>query len=140
MGPDMLTEDIPDEKFVKTLRVKSNWGITKAIMDQSVICGVGNYIKADSLWLAKMNPHKLVCECTDGELAILNRSIKKVMRESFDSDGSTVKAYQAPIMNKTGTVRRFLVYSQDLDPSGNIVKKEETADGRTTHWVPEVQK
>ena len=140
MGPDMLAEDVTDEKFISALRKKSNWGITKAIMDQSVICGVGNYLKADSLWLAKINPHRLVSDCTDGELAILNRSIKKVIRESYDSGGATIKTYSDFDGNQGDYGRKFLVYSQDADPEGNKVKREETADGRTTHWVPEVQK
>ena len=140
MGPDMLAEDVPDKKFINAIRKKSNWGITKALMDQSVICGVGNYLKADSLWLAKINPHKLVSECTDGELAVLNRAIKKIIRESFESGGATIKSY-AGFDDEIGTYsRRFLVYSQETDPDGNLVKREETADGRTTHWVPEVQK
>ena len=80
----MLSEDVTDQKFIERLRKKPTWGITKVLMDQSIIAGVGNYIKADSLWLAKISPHKTVADLTDGELAILNRSIKKVIRESYE--------------------------------------------------------
>lgn len=33
----------------------------------------------------------------------------------------------------------FEVYSQEIDPLGNRVVKEITKDGRTTHWVPQLQ-
>ena len=35
---------------------------------------------------------------------------------------------------------QFLVYNQKSDPDGHEVIKEKTPDGRTTHWVPEVQR
>lgn len=140
LGPDILAEDVTDELFIESLRKKSNWGITKALMDQSVICGVGNYIKADSLWLAKINPHKTVSELTDGELSILNRSIKKIIRESYESGGATIKSYSGFDDEDGEYGRRFLVYGQDTDPDGNEVIREETADKRNTHWCPAVQK
>jgi formamidopyrimidine-DNA glycosylase len=34
---------------------------------------------------------------------------------------------------------KFKVYSQRKDPLGYSVIREATADGRTTHWVSEVQ-
>ena len=34
----------------------------------------------------------------------------------------------------------FHVYVRPKDPQGRTVIKEETPDGRTTHWVPEIQK
>lgn len=140
LGPDMLAEDVSDETFISRLRKKSSWGITKVLMDQSVVCGVGNYLKSDSLWLAKINPHKTVSDLTDGELSILNRSIKKIIRESYNSGGATIRSYAGFDEEEGQYGRRFLVYGQDQDPDGNDVIREETADKRNTHWVPEVQK
>ena len=36
--------------------------------------------------------------------------------------------------------QKMVVYGQKQDPEGNEVIKEKTSDGRTTHWVPSVQK
>ena len=140
LGPDMLAEDVTDQKFIERLRKKPTWGITKALMDQSVVAGVGNYIKADSLWLAKISPHKTVADLSDGDLAVLNRSIKKVIRESYESGGATIKSYSGFDEEDGEYGRRFLVYGQESDPDGNEVIREETDDKRTTHWCPEVQK
>jgi glutamate dehydrogenase/leucine dehydrogenase len=35
---------------------------------------------------------------------------------------------------------RFLIYGNDQDPAGNKVQRLETKDGRTTYWVPAIQK
>ena len=139
LGPDMLAEDVSDQKFISRMRTKEKWGVTKALMDQTVVAGIGNYIKSDSLWLAKINPHRTVNDISDGELAILNRSIKKVIRESYSS-GTTVSSYEGFSGDQNTDEQRFLVYSQKIDPDGLSVKKEETADKRSTFWVPEVQK
>lgn len=139
-GPDMLAEDVSDEDFMSAIRKKSKWQITKALMDQSVVCGVGNYVKADSLWLARLSPLRRVSELTDEELKNLNRSIKHVLRESYQSGGATIRTYKGFDDEEGEYGQRMLVYGQEYDPDGNEVVKEETEDGRTTHWVPEVQK
>lgn len=138
-GPDMLAEDVSDEQFISCIRKKPEWAISKSIMEQSVIAGVGNYIKADSLWLARISPHRLVKDLHDHELAVLNSSIKRVVRESFASGGATINSYETFSGDIGEYSQKFLVYNQKVDPDGNSVIKEMTADKRTTHWVPEIQ-
>jgi formamidopyrimidine-DNA glycosylase len=139
LGPDMLGSDVSDELFIERMRKKNKWPIVKALMDQSVVAGVGNYIKADALWLARLSPYQTVIDLTDTRLSNLNQAIKQVMRESYKNGGATIRTYK----NFDGTEgqynREFLVYNQKTDPDGNEVIKELTEDGRTTHWVPSVQ-
>jgi endonuclease-8 len=128
LGPDMLVEDISDQKFIEIFRKRPTWDITKALMDQSIIAGVGNYIKADSLWMAQISPHRTIADLSDGELAQLNRSIKQVMKESY-SNG-----------NDNNYPNKFFIYGKTVDVDGNKVIKESTGDKRTTYWAPNVQK
>jgi len=138
-GPDMLAEDVSDKKFCNQMRKKPTWALCKAMMDQSIVAGIGNYIKSDSLWLARLAPNKIIGECSDAELAILNRSIKSVMRESLKNGGATIRTFK----NFDGTVgeygSKFLVYNKKQDIDGNAVVKEQTADGRTSWWCPSIQ-
>ncbi len=140
LGPDMLADDVSGELFIQRLRKKNNHNICKALMDQSIIAGVGNYLKADSLWLSGLSPHRTVGDISDDELLKLNHSIKQVIRESYKSGGATIQTYQ----NINGEIgqysSRFLVYNRKEDPDGNIVTKEMTPDGRRTFWSPAVQK
>mgnify|MGYP003119012780 CR=1 FL=1 len=139
LGPDMLAEDVGDDIFITRLRKKNKWSIAKAIMDQSVIAGVGNYVKAESLWLAQMSPFRKVDSLSDLELINLNRAIKQVLRESYKSGGATISTYKS-FDGLTGDFsRRFMVYGQKTDPDGNDVVRQKTDDGRVTHWVPVVQ-
>jgi len=138
LGPDMM-HDVDDEVFYKSLSKKKNWTLSKAVMDQSVIAGVGNYVKAEALWLSRLSPHRKIASLSDEDYARLKHSIHTVLRESFQNGGATLRTYK----NFDGTVgqysSRFAVYNQKTDPDGNEVIKEKTDDGRTTHWVPSVQ-
>jgi len=139
LGPDMLAEDVGDEVFIKNIRKYENWTITKALMDQRIVAGIGNYIKADSLWLARISPHRKITDMSDAELSTLNSAIKQVMKESYQSGGATIASYKNFDGSQGEYSRRFLVYNQKTDPDGNDVIRELTDDKRTTHWCPSVQ-
>ena len=136
----MLADDVEDSIFIERVRKKNKHNLCKALMDQSVVAGIGNYVKADSLWLAKISPHRNVEDCSDKELKNLNNSIKKVLRESFKTGGATIRSYKN-LDGETGQYSsKFLVYNRKMDPEGNGVVKEMTPDGRNTHWSPKIQK
>jgi len=139
MGPDMLASDVTDEEFIERIKKKPDWQITKALMDQSIVAGVGNYIKSDSLWLARISPLRKVSELSDDNFRNLNRSIKQIMRESFQTGGATIKTYKSFDGTEGGYSRKFLVYNQEKDPDGNDVVKQTTGDKRSTFWVPSIQ-
>jgi formamidopyrimidine-DNA glycosylase len=140
LGPDMLAKDVSDDLFIERVRKKNSHNICKVLMDQAIVCGVGNYIKADSLWLAKISPHRSVEEITNEELKILNSSIKKIIRESYNSGGATIRTYKNFDGDSGQYASRFLVYNRKVDPEGNEIIKEPTPDGRQTHWVPKIQR
>ena len=139
LGPDMLVDEVSDDLFIERLRKKNTWQITTALMNQTVVAGVGNYVKAEALWLSRISPHKKVSELSDERLAALNGSIKTVMKESFKSGGATIRSYKNFNGEEGDYARRFLVYNQKTDPDGNEVVREMTEDQRTTHWCPAVQ-
>ena len=135
----MLTEGATDEVFIRQLRQKPAWTLAKVLMDQSIVAGIGNYIKADSLWLARLSPHRKICDTLDEELRILNACIKRVMRESFQNGGATIQSYKDVKGNADNYGNNFLIYNRQQDPDGNEIIRETTEDKRTTHWVPKVQ-
>lgn len=139
LGPDMLSGDVETQKFIDLMRKKNKYNICKVLMDQSVVCGIGNYVKADSLWLSKINPHSSVSDLSDVDLEVLKNSIQKVLKESYKTGGATIRTYQ----NLNGEIgeyaSRFLVYNRKVDSEGNKVIKEQTPDGRNTHWSPQYQ-
>ena len=139
LGPDMLSSDVDEDFFVARLRENNSKPLVSVLMDQKVFAGIGNYVKAESLWLAEVDPTKKVCEVTDKKLKILCKAIKNVLRESYTSGGATFKSHK----NFSGMAgdysHRFLCYGRKIDAEGNKVIKTKTKDGRTTHWSPAKQ-
>lgn len=136
LGPDILSEDIDEDFFITRLRSKNDSPITKVLMNQKIFSGIGNYVKAESLWLSEIDPRINVSQLSDKKLKILCNAVKNVLRESYNSGGATFQTHRN-FSNKTGDYsHRFLCYGRKIDAEGNPVEKIKTQDGRTTHWAP----
>ena len=109
-------------------------------MNQSAISGVGNYVKAEALYLSELSPLRTCSSLSEKEILDLKKSIDKVLSASYNSGGSTIRTYRDVFGNAGAFTSRFLVYGNDKDPAGNLVERLETKDKRVTHWVPAVQK
>lgn len=140
LGPDMLNQPPDCDLFRQRLRQHNSKTLAEVLMNQSVVSGVGNYVKAEALYLAELSPHREVSSCNSADLEHLRRQIVNVMLASYNNNGATIRSYLNVDGTKGGMKTRFLVYGNQTDPLGNPVVKEETKDGRTTHWVPSVQK
>jgi formamidopyrimidine-DNA glycosylase len=79
VGPDMLGEDVSLELFTSRISHRKT-PIAKAIMDQKVISGVGNYIKCEVLYRSRISPHRLCTEITEGEMRSLYEATRWVIR------------------------------------------------------------
>jgi DNA-formamidopyrimidine glycosylase len=134
LGPDMLNDDVSNDTFVQQLRKKNEVNICKVLMDQSVIAGVGNYLKADALWATKIHPFASVGDLTDSELCELCENIKRIVRAAYEAGGATIQTFSGVEHEKGNYSSKFLVYNRKTDPLGNPVTKSMTPDGRKTHW------
>ena len=139
LGPDMLSEEVDYKVFISRIRSKNYRFITENLMDQTVISGVGNYLKSESLYFAGISPLRICNTITDAELCMLNDTIKSVIRQSYKTGGATIYTFQNFEGEKGQYTSRFAVYNQKSDPQGREVKSFTSPEGRTTFWVPEAQ-
>ena len=137
IGPDMLSN--PPNDFIARLRKYNHKNICEVLMNQKVISGVGNYIKAESLWYSRINPHVLIKDLSDENLVTLNKAILFVINKSYNEQGATIKSYYTFDGKEGSAVQGFVVYGKRKDYNGHNVIKETTPDKRTTHWVKERQ-
>ena len=140
LGPDILASEINTKSFLSRLTRKHNKTIAECLMNQSVISGVGNYLKAEILYASKISPNRKISDITENEWITLCENILVIARRSYRLGGATIESYRQPNGEKGLYSQRFAVYNQSIAPCGNNVIKETTADKRTTHWVPEIQK
>lgn len=140
LGPDVLVSHIDNLEFRNRFMNKHNKTIAECLMDQSVICGVGNYLKSEILYASKISPNRLVKDISINEWESLCLNSMEIARRSYELGGATIKDYRSPTGANGEFSRKFAVYNCKLDPKNNIILKETTKDGRSTYWVPDIQK
>lgn len=138
IGPDYLNDKIPCSVFLERVKSHQRMNIGNLLMNQSIISGVGNYIKSEILYMARIDPHHSVSEIPDGKLKKLYESMKEVMDVSYANRGMSQENY-VDVDGKKGDYVHFLkVYRKKKDPNGRTVTAEKMG-GRTTYWVKDWQ-
>lgn len=67
--------------------------IKEAIMDQSVIAGIGNIYADEALFASFMSPLALASSLSEEECALLLENIKRLLIEAIKQGGSTIRSY-----------------------------------------------
>lgn len=139
IGPDLLSDDISEGEWLNKSRSPRlhKKQICDFLMEQKYFSGVGNYLKAEILYDAKIKPDRIMGDLSDDELIAIFRSARQKIKESYQSNGLTIRSYLSPD-GRMGQFER-VVYDKETDPYGNKVIKTVFGDKRTTHWVPSIQ-
>lgn len=124
--------------FSKRLK-NNNKRLAETLLEQGVIAGIGNYLRAEILYRCKLNPWRLCSSLEAPELHLLFAVIKQVMNESYKCGGCTLATYRH-LDGGMGTFANHLqVYKKKTDPFGNKVVREVDKTNRAMWWVPAVQ-
>ncbi len=133
LGPDIMTRDFSLPKFKSFVGKYSRRNITAFLMDQQIISGCGNYIKAETLWYASVSPLRKVGDLKDREVELIYEGLRVISRVSYNKKGLSMKDY----MDENG---KNGYYSGELKVYGNKnATRTKTPDGRTTYWDPNRQ-
>ena len=133
LGPDIMTKEFSLPVFGKLVKKYVKRNITAFLMDQQVIAGCGNYIKAEVLWYAAVSPLRKVGDLKSREIELLYEALRVIPRISYNRKGLSLKDY-------TDENGKGGYYSGELKIYGKKqAKRTKTADGRTTHWDPNRQ-
>lgn len=142
VGPEPLEAEFTDKIFVSRVRKRNNTSIKAAILDQTVLAGVGNIYADESLWGAKIHPKTLVKNISDSKLKTLHKEIIAVLNLSIEKGGSTDRNYVNAEGKKGSYIEFARVFRKENMPcprcSTSIIKTR--AAGRGTHLCPKCQK
>lgn len=142
LGPEPLTGE-PAAEFLKRVRRRNNTTIKAAILDQSVIAGIGNIYADESLWAARVHPATRVRDLSDKKLREILACAIDIMQKSIDSGGSTMKNYVKADGTRGNYLEKFAnVFRRDGEACprcGTTIEKIRVA-GRGTHICPKCQK
>jgi len=136
VGPEPLEDIFTSDIFISRIRRRNGTTIKAAILDQTVLAGVGNIYADESLWGAKIHPATRVRDVTDAELVLLCSEIKYVMNLSIEKGGSTDRNY-VNAEGKRGSYIDFArVFRQEGQPCqrhADVLIEKIRVAGRGTH-------
>lgn len=139
--PDKFWEQVTLERFsfeIKKSR-RQNMNICKFLMNQAFIGGIGNYLKSEILWEARISPYRVLSLLTDEEIKILWEQTLIKIYNSYQCGGLTHGTFLNPDQQK-GTFQ-VAIYKKkgQKDPFGFLIRYDKSIDGRGTYFVPEIQ-
>lgn len=142
VGPEPLEDIFTSKEFIPRIRRRNGTTIKAAILDQTVLAGVGNIYADESLWATKLHPATRVGDVTDAQLTELLANIKAVMNVSIAHGGSTDKNYVDAEGNKGSYLKFANVFrreGQTCPRHPDVLIQKIRVAGRGTHVCPVCQ-
>ncbi|XP_057458016.1 formamidopyrimidine-DNA glycosylase isoform X1 [Lotus japonicus] len=132
LGPDALFEPMTLEEFSKSLHKKKT-EIKALLLDQSYISGIGNWVADEVLYQARIHPRQVASSLSEENCSTLSKCIREVIEKAVEV-GADSSQYPTS----------WIFHSREKKPGKAFVDGKEidfiTAGGRTTAYVPELQK
>ncbi len=146
LGPDVLDPTLTatqvearllDKKFVRR-------GFPTLLLNQEFVCGLGNYLRSEVLFLAGIEPSARPIDCTPSQITKLAQAIVDVSRQSYETKGITNDLATALALKAEGKPRWFYrhwVFSRTNQPCyvcGDTIVKD-AVGGRRIYYCPTCQ-
>ncbi len=140
-GPDLIFQEVTTEVFLSRLKMKVTT-VKNALLEQSIVAGLGNIYATDALWLAGIHPETKTSALTLESAKDLLEAAKKILLEGIAHRGSTLpdKAY-VDIFGKPGNHQNhFRIYGKSYCPNCKSKVEYKKLSGRGTYFCPVCQK
>jgi formamidopyrimidine-DNA glycosylase len=128
-------------KYMQKAFANRTQPIKSALLDQTVIAGIGNIYADESLHLSKINPQKPAKLLTLPELTRLTKQIKLVLSRAIEMRGSSLRNYTDSSGVNGNYQNRAWVYGREGKPCnscGTEIVRIKLA-GRSSHYCPSCQ-
>jgi formamidopyrimidine-DNA glycosylase len=139
---DPLDPDFDDDAFLAHLRTKQTQ-IKRALLDQTVISGVGNIYADEGLWRAGIHGRREVANLPRRKLSELLGHIRAVMVEALEQGGTSFDALYVNVNGESGYFDRSLnAYGQAGEPCdrcGAVIRRESFMN-RSSFFCPRCQR
>jgi endonuclease VIII len=135
LGPDLLSADFSAEEALRRIRDRNDQEVGAALMDQTVVAGIGNVYKSEILFLSGVNPFVKVRDLDDTTLAGILDIGKRQMRRNLRPGARRLRSDLSD--------ERMWVYGragQRCARCGStILRRKQGEQARTTYWCPACQ-
>jgi len=144
LGPEPLDKAFDFKTFESRLGIRPSWKIKQALMDQSLIAGIGNIYADESLWRAGIHPTQKVSEIVVTKLRELFKAIKLTLAKGIDLGGDSMSDYRNILGLKGNFQEQHGAYQRTNEKCskrgcGGTIRRIVVV-GRATHYCDRHQK
>lgn len=146
IGPDLLNPaltvvDVAERYRSDRFRRRR---LSSLLLDQHFLAGLGNYLRSEVLYVARVHHSARPMDCTPTQIDALAHATLELTRQSYETRGLTMDLALAERLKADGWSRRkyrWWVFERDGDSchecGGEIVKDE--IGGRRLYWCENCQ-
>jgi len=125
LGPDVLAPELGPDELIRSLRTDPARTLGDALLDQTLVAGIGNIFKSEACFAAHLDPWRPIADLSDDDLRVILAAARSLMQEAVESGRHTYAVYRA---------RRPCPYC-----GGWISARGQGDANRTTYWCPRCQ-
>ncbi len=142
IAPDPLAPEFDDDAFVRAVR-RRRTGIKRALLDQTLISGVGNIYADEALWRARLHYARYTATLTRPVLLGLLAAVRDVMTAALAAGGTSFDALYVDVNGASGYFERGLqVYGRAGQPCprcGTPIRRDPFMN-RSSYTCPRCQR
>jgi len=141
LGPEPFSDEFTTEYLARKLHRRAR-PIKTALLDQSLVAGLGNIYADETLFLSGVMPTTLCADLTSVQIDRIHSAIIQILQKAIDSGGTTFSNFlnvQGVNGNYGGVAWVYNRAGQPCRTCSTTIEKIKLA-GRSTHYCPVCQK
>jgi formamidopyrimidine-DNA glycosylase len=141
IAPDPL-EDAFDLPWLTARMRARKTGIKRALLDQSLVSGIGNIYADEALWRVKLHYARATDRLRRGEIAGLMSAVTDIFTEALAAGGTSFDSMYVNVNGESGYFDRSLnVYGRAGEPCprcGTLIRRDPFMN-RSSYYCPHCQ-
>jgi len=139
LGPEPLKVSLAE--FIRIFKARKRM-VKPALLDQSLLAGIGNIYADESLFEAKIHPQTRTDRLSSKKLSDLHQAIQKIIKKAIQTGGSSVRSY----VDVEGRKGYFQVFHKVYGKEGERCSRCKTkikrivVGQRSSHFCPRCQR
>ena len=142
IAPDPLEAAFDPKHFAARLALKKTQ-VKRALLDQSLISGIGNIYADEALWRARLHWARPTDTLTRAEVSRLLEAVREVLTEALTAGGTSFDALYVNVNGESGYFDRSLnAYGREGEPCARCAApiRRDAFMNRSSYSCPRCQK
>ena len=114
--------------------------IKTALLDQSIISGLGNIYVDEVLYAAKINPNRSAFSITKDEICAIMSFSRVILNKAIEYKGTTIRSYTSSLGVIGGYQEFLMVHTKEICPCCKKALCKIKIGGRTSYYCDDCQK